>query len=58
LSATRARVTKFKSYEGLPVAENLGRDLILRRDDSNVSSGGKALITHKGSLEEAVELRE
>jgi hypothetical protein len=40
------------------MAENLIRDLVLGGDDSNISSGGRALITHKGSLEEAVELRE
>ncbi len=54
---TRVHITKFKIFEGLSVAENLGRDLMLRGDDSNISSGGRALITHEGSLEEAVELR-
>jgi hypothetical protein len=31
---------------------------MLRRDGSSVSIGGRALIPHKGSLNEAVELRE
>jgi hypothetical protein len=30
---------------------------MLRRDGSSVSIGGRALIPHKGSLNEAVELR-
>jgi hypothetical protein len=40
------------------VDENLVRDLILRGDDSNVNSGDRTLIKHKGNLEVAVELRE
>ena len=55
---TRVRITKFKNYEGLPVVENLGRDLMLRGDVSNINSGGRTLITHKRSLEETVELWE
>jgi hypothetical protein len=31
---------------------------MLRGDDSNISSGDRALITHKGNLEEEVELWE
>jgi hypothetical protein len=31
---------------------------MLGGDNNSVSSGGRALIPHKGSLEEAVELRE
>jgi hypothetical protein len=49
---------KLKIYEGLPVDENLNRDLILSRNDRNVSSRGRVLITHKGSLEEEVEVWE
>jgi hypothetical protein len=31
---------------------------MLGGDDNNINSGDRALITHKGNLEEAVELRE
>ncbi len=40
------------------MAEYLVGDPMLRRDGSSVSSGDRALIPHKGSLNEAVELRE
>jgi hypothetical protein len=46
----------FEIPEGLPVVEYLLGDPVLRGDDSNVSFGGRALIPHKGSLNEAVEL--
>ncbi len=58
VQCVRTRITKFKIYEGMSVTENLGRDLMLRGDDSNISSGDRVLITHKGSLEETVELLE
>ena len=51
-------MTKFKSDERLTVTEKLDRDLRLRGDDINISSGGRVLITHKGILEETVELSE
>ncbi len=54
----RVRITKFKSYEGLTVTENWGRDLIPWGDDNNIRSGDRVLITHKGILEEEVELWE
>jgi hypothetical protein len=38
--------------------QDLFSNLKLRRNDSNISIGGRALIPHKGSLDEAVELRE
>jgi hypothetical protein len=44
--------------EGLPVAEDLLGNLTLWGDGSNVRIGGRALIPHKGSLKEAVKLRE
>jgi hypothetical protein len=40
------------------VAEYLLGDLTLCGDGSNVSTGGRALIPNKGSLNETVELRE
>jgi hypothetical protein len=57
-SATRAHITKFKIYEGLPVTENLNRDIIFGRDDRNINSGGRVLIMHKDNLKEEVELWE
>jgi hypothetical protein len=37
--------------------QDLFSNLILRRNGSNISIGGRALIPHKGSLNEAVKLR-
>jgi hypothetical protein len=37
--------------------QDLFSNLKLRRNGSNISIGGRALIPHKGSLDEAVELR-
>jgi hypothetical protein len=50
----RRKSSRFKIYEGLPVDENLNRVLMLVGDDNDISSGGRALITHKGILEETV----
>jgi hypothetical protein len=36
--------------------QDLFRNLKLRRNDSNISIGGRALIPHKGSLNEVVKL--
>ena len=36
--------------------QDLFSNLKLRRNDSNISIGGRALIPHKGSLDESVEL--
>jgi hypothetical protein len=38
--------------------QDLFSNLRLRRNDSNISFGGRSLIPHKGSLNEVVELRE
>jgi len=38
--------------------QDLFSDLKLRRNGSNTSIGGRALIPHKGSLMKAVELRD
>jgi hypothetical protein len=38
--------------------QDLLGNLQLRRNDSNISIGGRVLIPHKGSLDETVELRE
>jgi hypothetical protein len=38
--------------------QDLFSNLKLRRNGSNISIGGRALIPHKGSLNEAVKLRE
>ena len=40
------------------MAEYLLGDSMLSRNGSSVSIGGRALIPHKGSLNEAVELRD
>jgi hypothetical protein len=37
--------------------QDLFRNLKLRRNDSNISIGGRALIPHKGILNEAIKLR-
>jgi hypothetical protein len=37
--------------------KDLFSNLKLRRYDSNIRIGGRALIPHKGSLNEAVKLR-
>ncbi len=51
-----ARKHKFEILEGLTVVEYLLGDPILWGDDSNVNIGGRALIPHKGRLNEVVEL--
>jgi hypothetical protein len=38
--------------------QDLFSNLKLRRNDSNITIGGRALIPHKGNLDEVVELRE
>ncbi len=43
---------------GSPNAEYLLGDPMLLREDSNSSVGSRALNPHKGSLKEAVKLRE
>ena len=55
-SPARARKHEFEILEGLPVAEYLLGDPTLCGDGSNVSTGGRALIPHKGSLNEAVKM--
>jgi len=57
-SATRVRKHKFEVKEGLSVDEDLLGNLMLYGDGSNVSIGGRVLIPHKGSLKEAVKVRE
>ena len=37
--------------------QDLFSNLKLRRNDSNISIGGRGLIPHKGILKEAVKLR-
>jgi hypothetical protein len=37
--------------------QDLFSNLKLRRNDSNISIGGRGLIPHKGNLNEAVKLR-
>jgi hypothetical protein len=43
--------------EVLPMKQDLFSNLELRRNDSNIIIGGRALIPHKGSLNEEVNLR-
>ncbi len=42
--------------EGLPMKQDLFSNLKLRRNDSNISTGGRALIPHEGNLNETVKL--
>jgi hypothetical protein len=56
VQTTWAREHKFEVTEGLPVAEYLFGDPMLWGDGSNNSIGGRALIPHKGNLNEEVKL--
>ncbi len=54
----RVRKHEFEILEGLSVTEYLLGDPTMCGDGSNISTGGRALIPLKGSLNESVELRE
>jgi hypothetical protein len=53
----RVRKHEFEILEGLPVAEYLLGDPMMSGYGSSFSSGDRALIPHKGSLNEVVHLR-